>query len=56
MADPTNALLDYLRKIGADLDGDFLREDVQLPWTVRPPVRAPPWPAGLGRAGAGRTG
>jgi len=30
MADPTIALLDYLRKIGADLDGDFLREGVQL--------------------------
>lgn len=30
MTDPTIALLDYLRKIGADLDGDFLRESVQL--------------------------
>ena len=30
MADPTIALLDYLRKIGADLDGDFLREGAQL--------------------------
>ena len=30
MAEPTIALLDYLRKIGADLDGDFLREGVQL--------------------------
>ena len=30
MADPTIALPDYLRKIGADLDGDFLREGVQL--------------------------
>ena len=30
MADPTIALLEYLRKIGADLDGDFLREGAQL--------------------------
>ena len=30
MADPAIALLDYLRKIGADLDGGFLREGVQL--------------------------
>jgi len=30
MAEPTIALLDYLRKIGADLDGDFLREGAQL--------------------------
>ena len=30
MTDPTIALRDYLRKIGADLDGDFLRESVQL--------------------------
>ncbi len=30
MTDPTIALLDYLRKIGADLDGNFLREGVQL--------------------------
>ncbi|MFV2044360.1 MAG: IS256 family transposase [Anaerolineales bacterium] len=30
MTDPTIALLDYVRKIGADLDGDFLRESVQL--------------------------
>ena len=30
MAEPTIAFLDYLRKIGADLDGDFLREGVQL--------------------------
>lgn len=30
------ARVDYLRKIGADLDGNFLRESVQLPWTVRP--------------------
>ncbi|GMR10553.1 MAG: hypothetical protein BMS9Abin28_1374 [Anaerolineae bacterium] len=30
MTDPTIALLDYLRKIGADLDGDFLRDGVQL--------------------------
>ena len=29
MTDPTIALLDYLRKIGAELDGDFLRESVQ---------------------------
>jgi transposase-like protein len=30
MTDPTIALLEYLRKIGADLDGNFLRESVQL--------------------------
>ena len=30
MADPAMALLDYLRKFGADLDGDFLRAGVQL--------------------------
>jgi transposase-like protein len=30
MTDPTIALMDYLRKMGAHLDGDFLREGVQL--------------------------
>ena len=30
MTDPTIALREYLRKIGADLDGDFLRGGVQL--------------------------
>lgn len=30
MTDPTIALLEHLRKIGADLDGDFLREGIQL--------------------------
>ncbi len=31
MTDPAIALRDYLRKMSADLDGDFLRESVQLP-------------------------
>jgi len=30
MTNPAMALLDYLRKIGADVDGDFLREGVRL--------------------------
>jgi len=30
MANPTIALQDYLRKIGADLGGDFLRRGAQL--------------------------
>ena len=31
MTDATIALLGYLRKIGADLDGDFLREACSSP-------------------------
>ena len=30
MADPTITLLDYLRKMGIDLDGDFLKEGTRL--------------------------
>jgi len=30
MADPTMTLLDYLRKVGVDLDGDFLSEGTRL--------------------------
>src|SRR6476659_10050120 len=30
MAEPTLALLEYLRKAGVDLDADFLREGIQL--------------------------
>jgi len=30
MADPTITLLEYLRKVGVDLDGDFLQEGTRL--------------------------
>ena len=30
MAEPTLALLEYLRKAGVDMDVDFLREGIQL--------------------------
>ena len=30
MADPTITLLEYLRKVGVDLDGDFLQEGMRL--------------------------
>jgi len=30
MAEPTLALLEYLRKAGVDMDADFLREGIQL--------------------------
>ncbi len=49
MTDPTIALLEYLRKIGADLDGNFLREGVQL-LTQMLIVEDPDQGAGSGRS------
>ena len=52
MADPAMALLDYLRKFGADLDGDFLREGVQLLTQMRIAARRQLLPEPLGASQA----